>query len=70
MTFEEAIRKAIKAYRDGKDPDELMKAKGKTTLSYDREYFDGLEEEIVGKDAKKSKKNNKKKLDDDLEALK
>jgi hypothetical protein len=64
MTFEEAIRKAIKAYRDGKDPDELLKAKG-TSLSYDREYFDGLEEEIVGKASKKSKKNKK---DEEMEA--
>jgi hypothetical protein len=65
MTFEEAIRKAIKAYRDGKDPDELMKVKGgKSTFT--RDYFNDLEEEIVGKDSKKSKK--KKKSDEELEA--
>jgi hypothetical protein len=65
MTFEEAIRKAIKAYRDGKDPDELLKTKGKP-LTYDREYFNGLEEEIVGKASKKSSKKSKK--DEEMEA--
>lgn len=65
MTFEEAIRKAIKAYREGKDPEELIKAKGKK-LSYDRDYFNGLEKEIVGKDSKKSKK---KKQDETMEAI-
>lgn len=70
MTFEEAIRKAIKAYREGKDPEELMKAKGKKALSYDRDYFKELEEEIVGKDSKKSTKKKNKKLDDDeMEAI-
>jgi hypothetical protein len=65
MTFEEAIRKAIKAYREGKDPEELMKVKGGES-KFTRDYFNDLEEEIVGKDSKKSKK--KKKSDEELEA--
>lgn len=64
MTFEEAIRKSIKAYRDGKDPEALLKAKGKK-LSYDRDYFNELEQEIVGK---KSKKQKSKKADAEMEA--
>jgi hypothetical protein len=55
MTFEEAIRKSIKAYFDGKDPSALIEAKG--GIKYDRAFFDKLEEDIVEpKNLKKAKK--------------
>ena len=58
MTFEEAIATAIRKYYSGKDPEELYKAMGKEP-KYTREYFDELEEELLG--SKKGKKSKKKK---------
>lgn len=46
MTFEEAVRKSIKAYFEGKDPENLLEAMGGT--KYTREYFDEMEEELLG----------------------
>ena len=57
MDFEAAIRKSIKAYREGKDAENLLEAVGGT--KYDREYFDALEEEMLSKNDKKSKKGRK-----------
>lgn len=58
MTFEEAVRKSIKAYFNGKDPSALIEAKG--GIKYTREFFDKLEEEIVEpKGLKKAKKITK-----------
>lgn len=55
MKFEDAIRKAIKSYRDGKDPEEYIKARGKP-MEYDRTYLDELEEEVMSSLDPKSKK--------------
>jgi len=46
MTFEDAVRKSIKAYFEGKDPDNFLDAMGGT--KYNREYFDEMEEELLG----------------------
>lgn len=54
MTFEEAVRKSIKAYFDGRDPENFLSAMGK--VKYTRDYFDELEEEMVG-DPKAKKKS-------------
>lgn len=50
MTFEEAIRKSIKAYFDGKDPTNLLETM-EGGMKYSREYFDQAEKELLGKDA-------------------
>lgn len=50
MTFEEAIRKSIKAYFDGKDPTALLSTM-EGGMKYTREYFDQAEQELLGKDA-------------------
>ena len=50
MTFEQAVRKAIKAYMDGKDPTALIETMGEE-LKYNRQYFDETEKELLGEDA-------------------
>lgn len=59
MDFEAAIRKSIKAYREGKDAENLLEAVGGT--KYDREYFDALEEEMLS--SNDTKKKGRKKID-------
>lgn len=55
MTFEEAIRKSIKSYYEGKMPEAFMKESG--PQKYTPEFFDEMEDKIVsGKDSKKKKK--------------
>lgn len=58
MKFEDAIFKAIKAYRDGKDPQEYIKARGEP-LKYDRKFLDDFEKDV--EDVIKSKSGKKKK---------
>jgi len=53
MTFEEAVRKSIKAYFSGKDAENFLSENG--DLKYTREYFDEMEEELVGKEAKEKR---------------
>lgn len=50
MTFEQAVRKAIKAYMDGRDPTALIETMGQD-LKYNRQYFDETEKELLGEDA-------------------
>jgi hypothetical protein len=47
MTFEDAIRKSIKAYFKGKEPLEYKKSLSKPR-KYDKKYFDGIEQEFFG----------------------
>ena len=47
MNFEDAIRKSISAYYKGVDPENLNATKEEVV--YTREYFDGLEEDLLGK---------------------
>lgn len=60
VTFEKAVRKAIKAYVEGLSPDALRKASPKKA-KYNKKYFDkvGTENGIepVGKKLEKEKKN-------------
>ena len=53
MQFEEAVRKSIEAYFNGEDASNFLEAGGST--KYTREYFDSMEEDILGKDAGKKK---------------
>jgi len=53
MTFEEAIRRSIRAYLKGKIPESVKEAKGE--LRYTPEYFDELEERVLNPDKKKKK---------------
>jgi hypothetical protein len=67
MTFEDAIKMAIRKYYSGSDPEELLKAKG-SEIKYTREYFDDLEEELLSsKKGKKPKKKKKDKVEEGLE---
>ena len=50
MTFEEAVRKSIKAYFNGEDPTALIDAT-EGGAKYTREYFDELEADLLGKKA-------------------
>jgi len=58
MTFEEAIRKSIKNYMNGRMPESVSEVKG--GLKYDLKFFDKLEEMFLeGADEKKSKRKKK-----------
>jgi hypothetical protein len=54
MTFEEAVRKSIRAFMKGEMPTSLIEASG-GKLRYDQKFFDDLEKDILG-EGKKSKK--------------
>lgn len=56
MTFEEAVIKSVRAFYDGKVPKELLSVKPST--KFNKEYFDRLEEQVLG--SKKSKKKGAK----------
>lgn len=56
MTFEEAVIKSVKAFYDGKTPQELLSVK--PSKKFNKEYFDRLEEQVLG--SKKSKKKGAK----------
>jgi hypothetical protein len=62
MTFEEAIKLAIRKYYEGEDPVELMGSQ-EGEMKYTREYFDELEEEMVPSKKGKKKGKGKKKAD-------
>lgn len=59
MTFEEAIRKSIRAFLEGKPAENLKEAYGKE-IKYTKEYFDELEKQII----KGTKKTKPSKQDD------
>ena len=63
MKFEDAIKGSIKAFIKGKGFDGMSKVNEK--IFYSAEYFDELEEALVGpdKDKKKKKKSKKEKTD-------
>ncbi len=46
MNFAQAVEKSIKAYMDGKLPEELAKSTGEEIL-YTPEYMDELEEQLT-----------------------
>lgn len=55
MKFEDAIMRSIKAFRKGKQPEELIKAVG--PIKYDQAYFDEMEKALVGSKSKKKKQD-------------
>lgn len=56
MKFEEAVRKSIKAYFEGRDPEKFLEAHGE--YKYTREYFDNVEEEMLADTKKKKMKKD------------
>jgi len=46
MNFAQAVEKSIKAYMDGKLPEELAKSTGEEII-YTPEYMDELEEQLT-----------------------
>lgn len=67
MTFEEAIKTAIRKYYEGEDPVELMSAQ-EGEMRYTREYFDEFEEFMLSskKGKKKTTKAKKKEFEEEL----
>lgn len=57
MNFEDAIRQSIKSYYKGIDPENLNATKENPPV-YTREYFDELEEELLGRNKKKEDKED------------
>lgn len=64
MTFEQAVRKAIKAYMDGKDPTALIETMGEE-LKYNRQYFDEAEKELLGDNAVVEEDSDEEMTDED-----
>jgi len=62
MTFEEAVRKSIKAYFAGKDPENFISAH-ENGFKYDRQYFDDLEVELLGEEDAKPTTDEKELMD-------
>jgi hypothetical protein len=63
MKFEEAVRKSIKAYFEGRDPEKFLEAHGE--IQYTREYFDEVEEEMLSDTKKKTMKKDKEEGEDE-----
>jgi len=51
MEYSDVIRQSVKAFREGRFP-EQMDAVKEEGLKYTPEYFDQLEEKLLGKDTK------------------
>lgn len=63
MTFQEAVKKSIKAFVDGKMPKNLMEMKADEGLMFTPDYFDELEASLV-EEKGSSKKNKEEQVDD------
>lgn len=59
MTFEQAIIKSVRAYFNGKMPDNLMKAADSKESKYTPDFLDELEKSLIGKEAAKESKEDK-----------
>lgn len=59
MTFEQAIIKSVRAYFNGKMPDNLMKAADSKESKYTPDFLDELEKSLIGKEAAKESKKDK-----------
>jgi hypothetical protein len=59
MTFEQAIIKSVRAYFNGKMPDNLMQAADSKESKYTPDFLDELEKSLIGKEAAKKDKENK-----------
>lgn len=54
MTFEQAIIKSVRAYFNGKMPDNLMQASEAKKSKYTPDFLADLEKSLLGKEAAKS----------------
>ena len=63
MKFEEAVRKSIKAYFEGRDPEKFLEAQGE--IKDTREYFDEVEEEMLSDTKKKTMKKDTEEGEDE-----
>lgn len=63
MTFQEAVKKSIKAFVDGKMPKNLMEMKAEEGLMFTPDYFDELETSLV-EEKGSSKKKKEEQVDD------
>ncbi len=59
MTFEQAIIKSVRAYFNGKMPDNLMQATDSKESKYTPDFLDELEKSLIGKEAAKESKEDK-----------
>lgn len=59
MTFEQAIIKSVRAYFNGKMPDNLMQAADSKESKYTPDFLDELEKSLIGKEAAKESKKDK-----------
>ena len=59
MTFEQAIVKSVRAYFNGKMPDNLIQAADSKESKYTPDFLDELEKSLIGKEAAKEDKENK-----------
>lgn len=59
MTFEQAIIKSVRAYFNGKMPDNLMQAADSKESKYTPDFLDELEKSLIGKEAAKESKEDK-----------
>lgn len=66
MKFQDAVKKSIKAFVDGKMPKTLMEMKAEEGLMFTPDYFDELEASLV--EEKGSSKKRKKKEEPEYEA--
>jgi phosphatidate phosphatase PAH1 len=53
MKFQEAVKKSIEMFLDGKMPDRTAELAESGQLMFTQEYFDLLEEEIMGEPVEK-----------------
>lgn len=51
MEYSDMIRQSVKAFKEGRFPERMNAAK-EAGLKYTPEYFDQLEEKLLGKDTK------------------
>ena len=58
MTFEQAIVKSVRAYFNGKMPDNLMQATDSKESKYTPDFLDELEKSLIGKEAAKEDKED------------
>jgi|TARA_B110000908_G_C9847113_1_gene268253 hypothetical protein len=64
MQFQDAVKKSIKNFVDGNMPKALMALKSEEGLMFTPDYFEELEESLVGQE-KPSKKSKKKDAPDE-----
>ena len=58
MTFEQAIVKSVRAYFNGKMPDNLIQAADSKESKYTPDFLDELEKSLIGKEAAKKDKED------------